>query len=106
MTGLIRRGFGQGLLGAGPAFSARPPAEDVKEGQREGPGQAAQLLLPSGGSPQRLGFKIGIKSPCLGHKVGACVRSWRKWVREDFLEEAVRMTYLEEWNGSLGAGGV
>ena len=61
--------------------------------------------MPSEGSPQRLGFKIRIKSPYLGRKVGTGLESWREWVREDFLEEAVHMTYLEEWNGSLGAGG-
>lgn len=50
---------------------------------------SAQLLLPSEGSPGRLGFQIGIKNPDLGQKVEAGLGPWREQTREDFLEEAV-----------------
>lgn len=74
----------------------------MKGGQREGSeGLGAQLLLPSVGNPQRLGFHTGIKNPLLGQKVGTGLGLWREWVWEDFLEEVVRGTYPEGWDGSL-----
>ena len=66
-------------------------AEGVKGIHREGQTRlfSARLLLPSEGSPGRLGFQIGIKNPYLGQKVEAGLGPWREQTREDFLEEAV-----------------
>lgn len=45
--------------------------------------------MPSKGSPQRLGFKTGIKNLSLGQKVEAGLGPWREWVGEDFLGEEI-----------------
>lgn len=73
----------------------------MKGGQRRIRGLRCSIIIAKCRQPTEAGLPYRDQEPPFGAEGRGWSGTLEGWVREDFLEEVVRGTYREGWDGSL-----